>query len=49
MTKAVAIVLMCIGSAMIYGVPRDQVTAHVCVEYFTVAAAGGKDSQFSMT
>ena len=36
MTKAVAIVLMCIGSAIIYGVLHDQVTAHVCVEYFTV-------------
>jgi hypothetical protein len=33
---AVAIVALCIGSAMFYGILHDQVTARVCVEYFTI-------------
>jgi hypothetical protein len=31
------IVLLSIASAIVYGVAHDQVTAHVCVEYFTIA------------
>ena len=27
---------MCIGAAVVYGIAHDQVTARVCVEYFTV-------------
>lgn len=34
--QGVYIVFMCIGAAMLYGVLHDQVTARVCVEYFTV-------------
>lgn len=30
------IVLFSIGCAVLYGIVHDQVTAHVCVEYFTV-------------
>lgn len=30
------IVLACIASAVVYGVLHDQITARVCVEYFTV-------------
>jgi len=30
------IVLLCIASAVLYGITQDQVTARVCVEYFTV-------------
>ncbi len=30
------IVLLCILSAVVYGILHDQVTARVCVEYFTV-------------
>jgi hypothetical protein len=33
---AIAIVLLCIASAVIYGILHDQVTARVCVEYFTI-------------
>lgn len=34
--RAAAIVLMCVGAAITYGVLHDLVTAHVCVEYFTI-------------
>ncbi len=30
------IVVMCVGAAVTYGVLHDQVTARVCVEYFTI-------------
>ncbi len=30
------IVLLCIAAAVVYGVLHDQVTARVCVEYFTI-------------
>lgn len=30
------IVLLCVGAAILYGVAHDQITARVCVEYFTV-------------
>jgi len=31
-----AIVFMCIISAIAYGIVHDQITARVCVEYFTI-------------
>jgi hypothetical protein len=31
------IVVMCVVAAMMYGILHDQITARVCVEYFTVA------------
>ncbi len=34
--QGLVIVLMCILAAVAYGVAHDQVTARVCVEYFTV-------------
>jgi hypothetical protein len=34
--SCVQIVLLAIGGAVVYGVIQDQVTAHVCVEYFTI-------------
>jgi hypothetical protein len=34
--QALKIILLCIASAVVYGVCHDQVTARVCVEYFTV-------------
>jgi hypothetical protein len=34
--QALRIVLMCVGAAVCYGVAHDQVTARVCVEFFTV-------------
>lgn len=37
--RALVIVLLCIGSAIIYGVLHDQVTARICVEYFTIGHA----------
>src|SRR4051794_2635354 len=33
---ALAIVALCIGASVAYGILHDQVTARVCVEYFTV-------------
>jgi hypothetical protein len=30
------IILLCIASAVVYGILHDQVTARVCVEYFTI-------------
>jgi hypothetical protein len=35
--EAAAIVAVCVGSAVAYGVLHDLVTAHLSVEYFTVA------------
>jgi hypothetical protein len=34
--QVLAIVLLCVLSAVVYGVLHDQVTARVCIEYFTV-------------
>jgi hypothetical protein len=34
--EAVKIVLLCTVSAVVYGILHDQVTARVCVEYFTI-------------
>jgi hypothetical protein len=31
-----AIILLCIVSAVVYGVVHDQITARICVEYFTI-------------
>jgi hypothetical protein len=31
-----AIILLCIVAAVIYGVVHDQITARICVEYFTI-------------
>jgi hypothetical protein len=31
-----AIILFCVGAAVVYGILHDQVTARVCVEYFTI-------------
>ncbi|HVV99432.1 MAG TPA: hypothetical protein VHB77_03765 [Planctomycetaceae bacterium] len=33
---AIRIVLLCIGAAVLYGIAHDQITARVCVEYFTI-------------
>ena len=35
--EAFKIVAFCIAAAVVYGILHDQVTAHVCVEYFTIA------------
>lgn len=35
----VAIVILCIASAIAYGILHDQITARVCVEYFTIGHA----------
>ncbi len=34
--QSIAVVALCIVAAIVYGVLHDQVTARVCVEYFTV-------------
>lgn len=34
--NGVAIVVLCVLTACIYGVVHDQITARVCVEYFTI-------------
>src|SRR5690349_23115652 len=34
--QAVTIVAVCIACAVAYGILHDQVTARVCVEYFTI-------------
>lgn len=34
--NAAKIVLLCMGAAMLYGIAHDLITAHVCVEYFTI-------------
>lgn len=37
--QSLAIVGMCILAAVVYGIIHDQVTARVCVEYFTIGHA----------
>jgi hypothetical protein len=37
--QALGIVLTCILAAVLYGIVHDQITARVCVEYFTVGHA----------
>lgn len=34
--QAILVVLLCVTSAVAYGVVHDQITARVCVEYFTI-------------
>lgn len=34
--QAVAIVALCLGASVVYGILHDQITARVCVEYFTI-------------
>jgi len=36
MIEHLKIILLCVGAAIVYGVAHDQVTARVCLEYFTV-------------
>jgi len=35
--ESAQIVVACVVSAILYGIVHDEVTAHICVEYFTVA------------
>ena len=35
--QSARILLLCIGAAVLYGIVHDQITARVCLEYFTVA------------
>ena len=37
--QSLKIILLCMASAVIYGICHDQVTTRVCVEYFTVGHA----------
>jgi len=34
--KHIAIILLCIAASVVYGIAHDQVTARICVEYFTI-------------
>ena len=34
--ESLKIVVLCIVAAIVYGILHDQVTARVCVEYFTI-------------
>ena len=34
--KWIAIILMCIVASVFYGIVHDQITARICVEYFTI-------------
>jgi hypothetical protein len=34
--ETLKIVLVCVVAAIIYGIIHDQITAHLCIEYFTV-------------
>ncbi|MCA9043770.1 MAG: hypothetical protein KDA69_05580 [Planctomycetaceae bacterium] len=36
MKKGFEIVVMCVGAAVLYGILHDQITARICVEYFTI-------------
>jgi hypothetical protein len=34
--QAIAIILLSIASAVGYGIVHDQITARICIEYFTI-------------
>jgi hypothetical protein len=34
--QSIGIILLCIGAAVAYGIVHDQITARICVEYFTI-------------
>jgi hypothetical protein len=34
--KAILIILLCVVAAVLYGILHDQITARICVEYFTI-------------
>lgn len=34
--ESAKIILVCIGAAILYGIAHDQITARICVEYFTI-------------
>jgi hypothetical protein len=34
--ESIKIILLCVVSAVVYGILHDQITARVCVEYFTI-------------
>jgi hypothetical protein len=34
--QSVKIILTCVVAAIFYGIVHDRVTAHICVEYFSV-------------
>ena len=36
MVRFAAIILLCVVAAVLYGVVHDQITARICVEYFTI-------------
>jgi H+/Cl- antiporter ClcA len=36
MKETLKIILACVGAAIVYGVVHDQITARICIEYFTV-------------
>src|SRR4029077_1503393 len=36
MIENLKIILLCVAAAIAYGVAHDQITARVCLEYFTV-------------
>ncbi|HYF14096.1 MAG TPA: hypothetical protein VD971_03380 [Phycisphaerales bacterium] len=36
MRRAAAIIALCVGAAVFYGVVHDQITARICIEYFTI-------------
>jgi hypothetical protein len=36
MKSGLCIIAMCVGAAILYGIVHDQITARVCVEYFTI-------------
>lgn len=35
--RFLAIIVLCVLAAVLYGIVHDQITARVCIEYFTVA------------
>lgn len=43
--QSLAIIGLCVLSAVVYGILHDQVTARVCLEYFTVAHPPVFDTQ----
>lgn len=34
--KSISIILMCVVICVVYGIIHDQITARICVEYFTI-------------
>ena len=47
MVQSIAIIFVCVAAAIVYGILHDQITARICIEYFTIGHPRLIDSEVS--